>query len=67
MHKDGDALSADDAAVVVVPPPKNLAALLVTAVDVDLATGRVEVTSATPIPADAVRVAVEEAGYEVVS
>lgn len=39
----------------------------VTAVDVDLATGRVAVTSATPIPAEAVRVAVEEAGYEVVS
>ncbi len=30
MHKEGDALAADDAATVVVPPPKNLAVLLVT-------------------------------------
>jgi hypothetical protein len=30
MHKEGDALAADDAASVVVPPPKNLAVLLVT-------------------------------------
>jgi copper chaperone len=38
----------------------------VTAVDVDLATGQVTVTSDTPIDPDAVSVAVEEAGYEVV-
>ena len=37
----------------------------VTAVAVDLASGRVEVTSDTPIDADAVRAAVEAAGYEV--
>src|SRR5687767_8341990 len=30
MHKDGDALAADDSACVVVPPPKNLSVLLVT-------------------------------------
>ena len=30
MHKEGDALAADDAATVVVPPPKNLSVLLVT-------------------------------------
>jgi hypothetical protein len=30
MHKEGDALAADDAASVVVPPPKNLGVLLVT-------------------------------------
>src|SRR5437773_4807112 len=30
MHKEGDALPADDAAAVVVPPPKNLSVLLVT-------------------------------------
>lgn len=30
MHKEGDAMTADDAAMVVVPPPKNLAVLLVT-------------------------------------
>lgn len=39
----------------------------VTAVDVDLATGQLTVTSDTPIAANAVRAAVEEAGYEVVS
>ena len=38
----------------------------VTAVDVDLATGQVTVTSDTPIDAAAVSAAVEEAGYEVV-
>ena len=38
----------------------------VTAVDVDLATGQVTVTSDTPIDAVAVTAAVEEAGYEVV-
>jgi copper chaperone len=38
----------------------------VTAVDVDLATGQVTVTSDTPIDAGAVTAAVEEAGYEVV-
>ena len=39
----------------------------VTAVDVDLATGQVTVTSDTPIDPVAVTAAVEEAGYEVVS
>jgi copper chaperone CopZ len=39
----------------------------VTDVDVDLATGRLTVTSETPIPADVVRSAVEVAGYEVVT
>jgi len=39
----------------------------VTSVDVDLATGRVTVTSDTPIDTDAVTAAVEEAGYEVIS
>lgn len=38
----------------------------VTAVDVDLATGQVTVTSDAPIDSAAVRAAVEEAGYEVV-
>ena len=38
----------------------------VTAVDVDLATGQVTVTSDTPIDTNAVTAAVEEAGYEVV-
>lgn len=38
----------------------------VTAVDVDLATGQVTVTSDTPIDAVAVTAAVDEAGYEVV-
>ena len=37
----------------------------VTAVDVDLATGQLTVTSSTPVDPDAVRSAVEEAGYEV--
>ena len=36
----------------------------VTAVDVDLASGRVTVTSDTPVDAEAVRAAVDEAGYE---
>ncbi|MCW2779024.1 MAG: cation-transporting ATPase [Frankiales bacterium] len=35
----------------------------VTAVDVDLASGRVTVTSDAPVGTDAVRGAVEEAGY----
>jgi copper chaperone len=39
----------------------------VTAVDIDLESGRVEVTSGGDVDADAVRAAVEEAGYEVVS
>lgn len=39
----------------------------VTAVDVDLATGQLTVTSDTPVDPDAVRSAVEEAGYEVVT
>jgi copper chaperone len=37
----------------------------VTAVDVDLASGGLTVTSAAPVTADAVRSAVEEAGYAV--
>jgi len=37
----------------------------VVAVDVDLATGRLTVQSATPLDDDAVRAAVDEAGYEV--
>ena len=36
----------------------------VTEVDVDLDTGTVVVTSASPLSTDAVRAAVEEAGYE---
>lgn len=39
----------------------------VTNVDVDLATGRVTVTSNEPVDADRVRSAVEEAGYQVTS
>jgi copper chaperone CopZ len=39
----------------------------VTAVDVDLASGDVTVSSATPVDPDALRAAVEEAGYEVTS
>ena len=37
----------------------------VTAVDVDLASGGLTVTSDAPVDASAVRAAVEEAGYEV--
>jgi copper ion binding protein len=37
----------------------------VTAVDVDLASGGLTVTSAAPVEDSAVRAAVEEAGYEV--
>ena len=37
----------------------------VTGVKVDLASGAVTVTSDAPVQADAVRAAVEEAGYEV--
>ena len=37
----------------------------VTAVEVDLASGNVTVTSEAPLDAEAVREAVEEAGYEV--
>ena len=36
----------------------------VTAVDVDLASGRLTVTSDDPVDDDAVRAAVDEAGYE---
>jgi copper chaperone len=36
----------------------------VTGVDVDLASGGLTVTSEAPVPDDAVRAAVEEAGYE---
>ena len=36
----------------------------VTAVDVDLASGRLTVTSDAPVDEDAVRAAVDEAGYE---
>ena len=39
----------------------------VTAVDVDLATGKVTVASEQPVSADKIREAVEEAGYTVVS
>ncbi|MFY1653020.1 heavy-metal-associated domain-containing protein [Solwaraspora sp. WMMB762] len=39
----------------------------VTGVDVDLATGRVTVTSEQPVSDQAVAAAVEEAGYELVS
>ncbi|MFI2782951.1 heavy-metal-associated domain-containing protein [Streptomyces sp. ALB3] len=38
----------------------------VTSVKAEAATGRVTVTSATPLPEDAVRAAVDEAGYELV-
>jgi len=38
----------------------------VSGVDVDLATGRVEVRHAQPLSGDDVRAAVEEAGYELV-
>ena len=38
----------------------------VTAVDVDLATGRLTVTSDAPVDDDAVRAAVDEAGYQLV-
>ncbi|WP_315772546.1 heavy-metal-associated domain-containing protein [Rhodococcoides kroppenstedtii] len=37
----------------------------VTGVTVDLATGRVDVESAAPMPADALAAAVDEAGYEI--
>ena len=37
----------------------------VTAVDVDLASGRLTVTSDSPVDETAVRAAVDEAGYEV--
>lgn len=39
----------------------------VTDVDIDLETGRVQVTSAAPLSDDAVREAVDEAGYELAS
>ena len=39
----------------------------VTAVDVDLDTGRVTVTSDAPVATDDVRAAVEEAGYSLAS
>lgn len=39
----------------------------VTGVDVDLTTGRVRVASDAPVDEDAVRAAVDEAGYEVTS
>jgi copper ion binding protein len=39
----------------------------VTAVDVDLATGKVTVTSEQPVSTDEVREAVEEAGYRLAS
>ena len=39
----------------------------VTDVDVDVAGGRVTVRSTGPVPDDAVAVAVDEAGYEVVT
>ncbi|MEV0587036.1 copper ion binding protein [Nonomuraea sp. NPDC050310] len=39
----------------------------VTSVDVDLESGRLTVESAAPVAEEAVRAAVEEAGYELVS
>ena len=39
----------------------------VTAVDVDLATGTVTVTSEQPVETDEIREAIEEAGYSLVS
>lgn len=39
----------------------------VSAVDVDLPTGAVTVTSTAPLPPDAVREAVREAGYQLVA
>ena len=39
----------------------------VTGVDVDLASGRVTVTSSRPLPVAEVRAAVDEAGYQLVS
>lgn len=39
----------------------------VESVEVDLGTGAVTVTSADPLPLEAVRVAVDEAGYTLVS
>jgi copper chaperone len=39
----------------------------VTGVTIDLATGVVDVTSDAPLPDEAVRAAVDEAGYEVAS
>jgi copper chaperone CopZ len=39
----------------------------VSAVDVDLASGRVRIASLGPLPVPDVRAAVEEAGYEVAS
>lgn len=38
----------------------------VTGVDVDLATGRLDISADAPVSGDAVRAAVEEAGYELV-
>lgn len=38
----------------------------VTAVDVDLESGRVDITSDAPLSVDDVRAAVDEAGYELV-
>jgi copper chaperone CopZ len=39
----------------------------VTGVDVDLASGRVTVTSSRPLPVAEVQAAVDEAGYQLVS
>ena len=39
----------------------------VSAVEVDLASGRAQVTSDAPLSADAVAAAIEEAGYELAS
>lgn len=38
----------------------------VTGVEVDLASGRVEITAQNPVSDDAVRAAVDEAGYQLV-
>ena len=39
----------------------------VSGVDVDLASGRVEISASAPIEEDAIRAAIDEAGYEVAS
>jgi len=50
MHKDGDALAADDAAQVVVPPPKSLSVLLVTDATTSSKKLSTASTSSTPTP-----------------
>ena len=55
----GHCVGAVEAAIVAIPG--------VTAVAVDLASGRVDITSGSPLDAEVVRAAVEAAGYEVIS